>query len=119
MDVPEGGVQCEHFWVNGGCGGHDAGRCGVTGDGGLYAYYLDAVAWCADDNPFCGFRMGPVVYNGCSMAERVGYSHGKRSSSLFAFRPKSRKKRLRRVLLHLRPRPAVRRAERVRGHRQL
>jgi len=75
MDVPEGGVQCEHFWVNGGCGGHDAGRCGVTGDGGLYAYYLDAVAWCQDDNPFCGFRMGPVVYNGCSMAERVGYSH--------------------------------------------
>ena len=21
MDVPEGGVQCEHFWGNGGCGG--------------------------------------------------------------------------------------------------
>ena len=58
MDVPEGGVQCEHFWVNGGCGGHDAGRCGVTGDGGLYAYYLDAVAWCADDNPVSAATVG-------------------------------------------------------------
>ena len=58
MDVPEGGVQCEHFWSAGGCGGHDAGRCGVTGDGGLYAYYLDAVAWCADDNPVSAATVG-------------------------------------------------------------
>ena len=58
MDVPEGGVQCEHFWSAGGCGGHDAGRCGVTGDGGLYAYYLDAVAWCQDDNPVSAATVG-------------------------------------------------------------
>ena len=58
VDVPENGMQCEHFWVNGGCGGHDAGRCGVTGDGGLYAYYLDAVAWCQDDNPVSAATVG-------------------------------------------------------------
>ena len=119
MDVPEGGVQCEHFWSAGGCGGHDAGRCGVTGDGGLYAYYLDAVAWCADDNPFCGFRMGPVVYNGCSMAERVGYSHGKFSSSLSGCLTCPEEAATRRVLLHLRPRRPVRRAQRMRVDREL
>ena len=74
MAVPVGGVSCQQYWVAGGCGGHDAGRCGITEDGRLYAYYLDAIAWCEDADPFCGGTMGPPVSEGCSMASRAGYS---------------------------------------------
>ena len=55
------GSECQLYNNQGGRGGHDSGRCGVTRDGELYAYYHDAVAWCEDDNPNCGFRMGPLV----------------------------------------------------------
>ena len=93
------GEECNLFWNDGGCGGVDNGRCGVTADGAVYAWYLDAVAWCDDINPFCGktpryrchlgcillktpaislltgFVMGLPVKNvgECSRAERVGY----------------------------------------------
>ena len=67
------GQECQLHWSAGGCGGIDAGRCGVTQSGELYAWYLDAVAWCADVDPFCGFVMGEPVRTGCSRAERVGY----------------------------------------------
>ena len=40
------GRECQLFWNNGGCGGIDNGRCGVTSSGELYAWYLDAKAWC-------------------------------------------------------------------------
>ena len=67
------GTECSIFHKRGGCNGFDSGRCGVTENGELYAYYHDAVAWCEDNNPTCGFRMGKLVKNGCSRAERVGY----------------------------------------------
>ena len=67
------GSECQLFNTPGGCDGSDSGRCGVTADGELYAYYHDAVAWCEEDNPNCGFRMGPLVREGCSRAERVGF----------------------------------------------
>jgi hypothetical protein len=74
--------MCTGYWNNGGCGGIDAGRCGVTPDGRLYAYYLDAVEWCGDRagtsanegrDPLCGFVMSPPVTEGCTRAENVGY----------------------------------------------
>ena len=67
------GEECQLFWNQGGCGGIDNGRCGVTASGELYAWYLDAVAFCDDADPFCGFVMGSPVSTGCSRAERAGY----------------------------------------------
>ena len=67
------GSECQLFWKPGGCGGTDAGRCGVTENGELYAWYLDAAAWCEDSNPLCQFAMGAPVRTGCSRAERAGY----------------------------------------------
>ena len=61
------------FDVAGGCGGRDIGRCGVTAQGKLYAWYLDAVAWCEDTEPGAGYREGQAVSEGCSIATRAGY----------------------------------------------
>jgi hypothetical protein len=69
----EYGQECQLFWNQGGCGGVDNGRCGVTASGEVYAWYLDAVAWCEDIDPFCGFVMGPPVRTGCSRATRADY----------------------------------------------
>ena len=55
------GSECQLYNNHGGCDGYDSGRCGLTQSGELYAYYHDAVAWCEEDNPECGFRMGPLV----------------------------------------------------------
>lgn len=67
------GEECQLFWNQGGCGGVDNGRCGVTASGELYAWYLDASAWCDGIDPFCGFVMGPPVRSGCSRATSHDY----------------------------------------------
>ena len=67
------GEECQLFWNQGGCGGVDNGRCGVTSSGELYAWYLDAAAWCDGIDPFCGFVMGPPVRSGCSRATSHDY----------------------------------------------
>ena len=61
------------FDVSGGCGGRDIGKCGATAEGKLYAWYLDAIAWCEDAEPGSGFRVGKAVSEGCSIATRAGY----------------------------------------------
>ena len=66
------GRECQLYWKNGKCNGINAGRCGVTEDGELYAWFLGADSWCKESDPFCGFVMGKPVKTGCSRATRPG-----------------------------------------------
>jgi hypothetical protein len=61
------------FDASGGCGGRDVGKCGATAEGKLYAWYLDAIAWCEDAEPGSGFVIGEAVSEGCSTATRAGF----------------------------------------------